>query len=205
MKETEDRSEDFLILKEELRKKLEETGVPLDEWGKGEAKELEDLIGEVVEGTINLSFDNEKQKWIRVVKPVEVHVFYEFPEGDVYFLREDRQVFKDGRERRRNHFWIGEKMEKEEIPFEASVRAIKEELGLTPPFASGPRHFGDKRIRRESKSFPGLISRHSVSCFEVCLTQEQFNPEGYVEEQEDKTTFFVWEEMEATYPYSCQG
>lgn len=85
-------------------------------------------------------------------------------------------------------------MEKGEDPLSASIRAMKEETDLVLPFASGPNLTGNKEIGRESSSFPGLISRYSVSCFEVYLTSEQFNPEGYVEEQEDKTTFFVWEE-----------
>ena len=186
-------SEEELLL-EKWEKRLRETGVPLEMWGKGKAKTLSHLVGEISREAINIFFDEERGKWVREVKPVEVHVFYESSEGVTYFLREDGQIFKDGRERKRGFPWVGEKMEKGEDILSASIRAVKEELGLVPPFASGPGHFENKEIERSSGSYPGFISRHSVSCFEVYLTPEQFNPEGYVEEQEDKSTFFVWEE-----------
>ena len=182
------------VLLERWEEMLRGTGVPLELWGKGEAKTLSHLVGEISRGAINIFFDEEKGKWVREVKPVEVHVFYESPEGVTYFLREDRQIFKDCRERRRGCPWVGEKMEKGEDILSASIRALWEEVGLVPPFASGPNFTGNKEIERKSNSFPGLISRHSVSCFEVYITPEQFNPEGYVEEQEKLTTFFVWEE-----------
>ena len=187
-------SGETLLLKE-WEKRLGETGVPLDEWGKGEAKTLNHLVKEIYREAINIFFDEERGKWMREAEPVEVHVFYESPEGVTYFLREDRQIFKDGRERRRDHPWIAEKMEKGEDSLSASIRGVWEEVGLVPPFASGPNFTGNKEIERESCSYPGIISKHSVSCFEVFLTPEQFESEGYVEEQEDKTTFFVWEEM----------
>jgi len=181
------------LLEELWEDVLGKSGVPLELWGKGQSKTLSHLVEEISRRAINFFFDDEKEKWVREVKSVEVHVFYESPEGVTYFLREEKQIFKDGRERRRNYPWVGEKMEKGEDSLTASIRAIEEEVGLVPPFALGPDFTGNKEIERESSSFPGLISRHSVSCFEVYLTPEQFSPEGYVEKQEDKSTFFVWE------------
>lgn len=182
------------LLIKEWEKKLRETNVPLELWGKGKAKTLNHLVGEISREAINIFFDEKKERWVREVGSVEIHVFYESPEGITCFLREDRQVFKDGRERKRDFPWIGEKMEKGENSLSASIRGVWEEIGLVPPFASGPSFTGNKKVERESNSYPGLISRHSVSCFEVHLTPEQFEPEGYVEKQEDKTTYFVWEE-----------
>ena len=182
------------LVEELWRDVLEKAGVPLELWGKGEAKTLSHLVGEISRRATNFFFDEKEEKWVREVRPVEVHVFYESPEGVTYFLREEKQVFKDGRERRRNYPWVGEKMEKDdEDSLAAAVRAIEEEVGLIPPFASGPNFTGDKEIQRDSGSYPGIVSRHSVSCFEVYLTPEQFNPEGYIEEQEEKSTFVVWE------------
>ena len=182
------------VLLEEWEKRLRETGVPLEEWGKGEAKTLNHLVKEISREAVTVFFDEKKGIWIREVKDVEVKVLYESFDGTTYFLREDRQVFKDGRVRRRGHSWVAEKAEKDESGLTVVERAIKEELDLLSPFASGPEYIQKKKVERDSNNFPGIISKHSVSCFEVRLTPEQFNPEGYIEEQEDKTTFFVWEE-----------
>lgn len=183
------------VLLEEWEKKLRETGVPLDVWGKGKAKTLSYLMGEISRGSAVMYFDDERGIWIRKLKAVEVEVFYESPEGVTYFLKEDRQIFKDGRERRRGFTWVAEKLEVREDFLSTSARAVEEELHLTPPFAAGPRLLKFKEFERESDSYPGLVTEYSIGCFEVYLTPEQFNPEGYVEEQEELTTFFVWEEM----------
>jgi len=205
MKETEGRSEEFLVLKEEWREKLMETGVPLDEWGKGEAKTLDHLIGEIVERVTVMVFDEEKSVWMRELEGIEIVVFYDHPDKGVLLLKEDRQVFSDGRIRKRGFSWVSEKVEENEEVDIAAIRGLKEELELSPPFKRGPIKKGKKLVEEDSRSYPGLPTKYDMDCFEVWLTPEQFNPEGYVEEQEDKTTFFVWEEMGATYPYSCQG
>lgn len=44
-------------------------------WGKGQTKTLSHLVGEISRRAINFFFDDEKEKWVREVKPVEVHVF----------------------------------------------------------------------------------------------------------------------------------
>lgn len=185
-------SEKRMLLKE-WEKRLGETGVPLDEWGEGEAKTLNHFVEEVLEGELKVSFDKKENKWIREVKTVEVGVFYESPDGTLYRLEEDRQVFNDGRVRRRGFFWVAEKMKKGEDFLPTAKRAMKEELDLLSPFALGPEHMESKAFEQESKSYPGLITKYSIDCFEVYLTPEQFRPEGYVEEQEKLTTFFVWE------------
>ena len=186
--------EETLLLKE-WEKRLRETGVPLDLWGKGEAKTLDHLAKEISRGVAVIYFDEEREIWVRKVKTVEVRVFYDSPDGNTYILKEDRQVFKDGRVRKRGFSWVAEKMEEGEGCLPASVRAIKEELGLLSPFTSGPEYVENKMIERDSGSYPGILSKHSVDCFKVFLKPDQFVPDGYVEEQEDKTTFFVWEEM----------
>lgn len=47
----------------------------------------------------------------------------------------------------------------------------------------------------ESSSYPGLIAFYTVHTFNTILGEQEFNPEGYIEEQEDKTTYFIWEEI----------
>jgi len=185
-------SEEELLL-EKWEKRLRETGVPLEVWGKGKAKILSYLTGEISRGSAVMYFDDEREIWIRKLKAVEVEVFFESPDGISYFLREDRQIFKDGRERRRGFTWVAEKVEGEEDFLSAAVRGVEQELSLVSPFASEPKHLKSKEFERESDSYPGLITEYSIGCFEVYITPEQFNSGGYVEEQEKLTTFFVWE------------
>ena len=141
-----------------------------------------------------MCFDEERGIWVRELKAIEVRVFHRSLDGNTYILKEDRQVFKDGRVRRRGFSWVAEKMEKDENSFMAAERAIKEELGLLSPFASWPEHIDNEVFEQKSRSYPGLMTEYSIDRFKVYLTPEQFVPEGYVEEQENLTTFFVWEE-----------
>jgi len=181
------------LLLEKWEKRLRETGVPLDLWGKGETKTLNHLVKEISRGVAVMCFDEEREIWVRKLRHVEVEVFYESSEGITYFLKEDRQVFKDGRVRKRGFSWVAEKVEGNEDCLSGAKRGLKEELGLLSPFASGPEHIGNKMFEQNSKSYPGLVTEYSIGCFEVYLKPEQFKPEGYVEEQEKLTTFFVWE------------
>jgi hypothetical protein len=74
------------------------------------------------------------------------------------------------------------------------IRGIHEELGL----------LGDINLEQtdtcyeleDSDSYPGLRTDSILHMFESILTKEQFNPEGYIEEQSDKTTYFTWVEIE---------
>lgn len=53
---------------------------------------------------------------------------------------------------------------------------------------------GEEQVKM-TDSYPGLRSHYVVHKFQAILEDGQFNPEGYVEEQPDKSTFFVWEEV----------
>lgn len=55
----------------------------------------------------------------------------------------------------------------------------------------------DLNYRGGSLSYPGLTSKYKGHQFTCYLTEQQFNPEGYIEKQEDKSTFFTWVKYEA--------
>jgi len=46
-----------------------------------------------------------------------------------------------------------------------------------------------------SMSYPNLLSKVSLFGFEVELNESQFDPNGYIEIQEDKKTYFKWENI----------
>ncbi len=108
---------------------------------------------------------------------------------------EERQVFKDGRERqRRLATSLTEKLKPKEKPDDAAKRAISEELGIKD--IAEPQKKGEYTVLKPSEIFPGLKSNYNAFMFEVRLNADQFKPEGYIEEQADKTTCFVWEKQE---------
>lgn len=177
---------------QELRQQLEETGVDISVWGKGEAKTLESLYQELEKGESVLQMIDGKLELIRYV--VSANVYYTTKEGRKLHLQEDKQVFKDGRIRHRRYAQpIAEKMKPDEDPKDAMIRCLQEELGLGGNF--NLRQIDSYQNQTESQSYPGLESKYFGHRFEVILDDEQFQEAGYVEAQDDKSTYFVWEEV----------
>jgi len=176
-----------------LQLQLEKAGIDLPQWGKGAAKTVAHLQQEIKAGETILSAD-ERGKLLRTVTVVGANIFYHSPDGKTFRLREERQVFADGRERRRNlGHSVSEKMKPDENPRDAMLRGIREELGITGEIELTEAGTDEQLLL--SPSYPGLQSRYIRHDFDVVLNDEQFRPEGYIEEQLDKRTCFVWEEM----------
>jgi hypothetical protein len=171
---------------EELTSLLKENGVDPEEFGKGEAKTLAHLLKEIHEGECSLWL-TEDGTIKRVVNGACVDVFYKNQH-----LKEDRQEFKDGRVRVRDIITsIGEKLQPGEDPRLAAQRALEEELGIKEEL--------DIRYQEDivkaldfSQSYPGLHTRYEMKCFWVELPEAYYKPEGYVEHQADKSTYWVW-------------
>jgi 8-oxo-dGTP pyrophosphatase MutT (NUDIX family) len=176
-----------------LRNRLEQAGISTTEWGKGEAKTLAHLVKELCEGDCSLVEENGTL--IRTVIVGGADVLYETPDG-TFRLKEEKQVFNDGRERRRDlGSAVSEKMKPDEAPGEAMVRGLREELGIRGDVALC--YEGESGRTLESPSYPGLTSRYVNHKFTAILRADQFRPEGYIEVQDDKSTYFVWQRVEA--------
>ena len=104
----------------EIAGQLNGYGIPLDQWGKGKAKTIGHLAKEIIEGETVLV-----NKGSEIVRRVElVHVDVRHTNGDVELqFVEDRQVFKDGRERRRGLTGVSEKIKPGKDPRVAAERA----------------------------------------------------------------------------------
>lgn len=176
-----------------LKKLLEDNGIDISQWGKGAAKTIEHLQKEIVEQETFLII-GETGELIRKVVIVGADIYYTSQDGKRYRLKEDRQVFNDGSERRRDYgHAVSEKMKIEEEPEIAMIRGIREELGIEGVIQLSKTEADEKVI--SSPSYPGLNSHYIRYGFEVFLSENQFNIEGYVEEQADKKTYFVWEQI----------
>ena len=109
-------------------------------------------------------------------------------------LKKHWLIFNDGRARKRNlGRAVSEKIKLAEIPAEAMVRGIQEELGIAGAINLVEEGTTEETI--DSPSYPGLISRYVSHKFRVQLNDEQFQPEGYVESQPNMTTYFLWEKL----------
>lgn len=172
---------------------LEEAGIPLAEYGAGQAKTLQNLHTELSQGESVLRLD-KKGKLTREVNVLWVDVLCEMPDGSVYIIREDRQEFKDGRIRNRKlDGSIGEKIKPNETLEEAVVRAMSEELGLRT--MTSLYKFDEETRTFFPPTFPGIESTYNMTRFVTSIPPEDFAPEGYIEVQPEKTNYYVWDRI----------
>lgn len=174
----------------ELAEFLESRKIPYGEWGTGESKTLEHLLTEINSGEARLQ-DTENDRILRIVTGVVINVFFQQGQ-DILKLIEDKQIFVDGRERRRNlSTSIGEKMKTGESPDAAANRALREELGIVGVAISNTGV--ENREPIPSTTYPGLWTKNTFYVYEAQLPPHHFRPEGYVEIQDDKTSYFIWQ------------
>jgi hypothetical protein len=187
------------ITTDNLRATLHEHNVPTDAWGTGRAKTLKHLLGELMSGEARLESDGTG-RLRRILELVGVDVFYQAPDGTLHRLKEDRQVFTDGRIRRRDTLptSLSEKMHPGENPEKAVSRALEEELRIK---AQAGVHAAGLRVEdQSSESFPGLQTTYHIRDFVALLPTTAYVPDGYFEVQPDKTTYFVWEQWPPRAP-----
>lgn len=77
-----------------------------------------------------------------------------------------------------------------EDPEDGMIREIKEELSIGGDIFLVEKEVSE--VLQSSPSYPGLISQYTYYKYTALLNNEQFKPEGYIEEQEDKITYFTW-------------
>jgi len=162
--------------------------VDLSLFGKGKAKSLADLLEEVANGETTLSEENGRI--VRRISVITINVFVDL-NGDRYCLVEDRQIFDDGRERRRNlPSSLSEKIHQNEDVLTAVSRALQEEIGVNEFTLLIPNPH--KRIERnESPSFPGIFSEYTLHGVDVVISPSEYK-EKYQEREKDLVTHFKW-------------
>ena len=176
---------------DQLLERLVAGHVPIEAYGQGDAKTIHHLLSEINEGEAVVTID-ESNAVFREVSVLGVDILCKRADG-IYVLKEDRQVFKDdGRiKRRKLDSSIGEKLKPSESPEEAVTRALEEELGVKE--SSDIYKIGYEEKTSMSDTYPGIESTYKMHTFVTVIPESEFKPDGYVEEQEDKTNYYVWE------------
>ena len=173
---------------EELQDYLCGFGVPIDEWGQGKAKTVEDLFSEIRDGEAILS--EEEGQPIRQINVVGVNVYSSFG-GIRRHLREKEQRFADGRTRvRKLDASMGEKMLPGETWEQACGRAIREELKQP-----GAAQFTNYRFAPKTGSmgsYPGLTTVYNLHIADYEMPDDLFCPDYEIPDG-NKTLIFDWE------------
>jgi hypothetical protein len=179
------------MYKHQLLSKLAQYGIDLSMFGIGVAKTTEDLLAEINNGeSVLLGKDNQLYRKTQVVS---ILIYFQHPTKGRQVLREIKQVFEDGRERSRDNLGmsIAEKLKPGESWENGARRGLAEELGID----SSQIDFTFVRYQptqQASQSYPGLTSIHHIYHLIVTLDNSLYNPNGYKETQDKKTTFFEW-------------
>ncbi|MBU1985065.1 hypothetical protein KJ815_11730 [bacterium] len=177
------------MTKQQLLALLHKHAIDVARFGTGSAKMLAHLLAEIADGeTLLAEVDG---RLVRRVSVLGVDVFADI-DGKHFRLVEDRQIFRDGRERRRKMpTSVSEKLHQGEEVLAAVTRALGEEIGISEftLLSSTPR---TRTETEDSPSYPGILSEYTKYEVDVLIASSAYKAEGYQEIQTDKTTHFVW-------------
>lgn len=166
--------------------------LPLHLYGKGDAKTVEDLDKEISEGETEIIWEP-----VRVVRVARLKVVYSDGEKD-FEIYENRQVFADGRVRRRNIEGLCEKLKVNEQPNDGALRCLREELGLSDEAIKACKitHIAtNNSLECESLSYPGLKSRYRFYEYIVVFPGKYWKPEFVEETKDGAKYYYCWMEV----------
>lgn len=141
---------------------LQMFGVPVENWGKGESKDVSHFYKEIDAGESYLRID---QKGLaRVVEIVKM--YFKSPQpGEKVVLKEIFQILPNGRKKIRNQE-PGGKIQTGEKSTSALEREIFEKLDLLPAYYKYKSLPVEVEFR-PSKSYPGIICQYVIHRFEI--------------------------------------
>lgn len=121
---------------------------------------------------------------------------------DVFNPRRTEVLFEAWREKRgkRTTRELGasfaEKMKGNADPEVEVGRGFQEELPLLADHVTELLPIGVQEEEGAAYSYPGLGARYTRYCFEAVIDEQAYNPEGYITVETDKTTCFMWKQVE---------
>ncbi len=171
---------------DDLDKLLSHYQINPDNW----IKSVTALYNEVKIGDCILAIEDGKLHCL--VNGVVIKCFYTNTQGERYQLFEEKQVFKNGQIRKRGHKFVAEKLRPFESPNQGALRGLAEELQISGPDVQVIPLFDENKCDTiESPDYKGIQSRYNTYVFSCEITESHYN-NCYIEDQEDKKTFFSW-------------
>lgn len=126
------------------------------------------------------------------VNGVVIKCFHTNGHGEKFQLFEEKQVFKNGQTRERGHRFVAEKLQPGETPEQGALRGLAEELQISGPEVQIMQLFEENKCEmRESLDYKGIQTLYNTYVF-TCEISDFHYKNQYVEDQEDKQTFFSW-------------
>lgn len=167
---------------------------PVNSYGKGKAKRIDDLFEEINNGDCELIISGDHI--YRRVNMIRAWVNYKG-----LILKETKQLFRDKRRRRnRGYFHVSEKicLEDKGDSTAALKRALAKELKITSEL--NQENLGGCSEIKDSTSYPGIKTEYIFFDKIVFLTKEQYKEKGYVEYEESTgiTTYFKWFKVDSS-------
>lgn len=171
---------------DDLNQVLKDHNIDTGKW----VKSPQSLYKEIKAGECQLGVANGQL--VRSVNVVAVRCFFENDEGQKFQLQEEKQVFNNGNVRNRGFKHIAEKLQADEKPQEAALRGLAEELQVQGPDVSVvPLEEANSFVTTESPTYSGILSSYNTYVFLSKIAPQHYQ-ETYIEEGEDKKTYFNW-------------
>lgn len=164
--------------------------IDLEHWGYGETKTINHLFDEIKNNECTLI--ERHDQLFRYINVATMSFVYNDIENFL-FLREQKQIFSDLRERNRIMISsVSEKMYIGENPIDAIKRGIYEELGFKYDEVG---NYTERYHKRSSLSYPGVYTYYHFYDFSSYMPEKHFDRNGYIEKQIDKHTYWVWQKI----------
>ncbi|MGI0482717.1 hypothetical protein ACN4EE_18270 [Geminocystis sp. CENA526] len=166
----------------ELKELLSEYHIDIQDWTHDLGnKTIEELFTEIQEGESELKIvDNHL---VRLLKVSSIDVKIKLL--DRYFqLIEDKQIFLNGIERKRDLNTITEKLKKNENSLAGAYRGLEEEIGLK--LEEQLTFEGEKYWEEISPSYPHLLTRYEFYNYSIILSQKHIKFIRFSEYREEE-------------------
>ncbi len=139
--------------------------VSVESWGAGEAKTVDDLLGEIAEGECYLRVD--QSGITRVIEVAKLHILQALYRNRGYLIEVSECPPGRGLSKKDDH--PSETLKRGETAMQAAIRGVKEELSVGRDYIHSMGLMSLEIEPRPSKSYPNLTCIYVLHHIEVIL------------------------------------